>query len=325
MICISCGRTHRYQSADNGHSMQWLRTDSSTALGICSFCEDAVVAWDQGARDVRTLAQAKATHQQQQDMAGWLVEHAKLPSLPHVLIEIYRELESDIEGIDRIVELLETDTGLTARALQLGNSAYYGSTRQISQVSDAILRIGPFDLWALLLSTEVKSLFCGISPSLIDMNRFWRHSLLTACACRELGEAQGLASADDLFVAGLIHDIGKLLFLQRIPLEYVEVVKSGIAGDGLCEVETDLLGVDHAELGGRLLESWGLPEPLIRLTRFHHQADALPEEEIQLLRQADQLAHVYLDEATDPGFGLPSKALLLPIIERYETLVELVL
>ncbi len=74
MICISCGRTHRYIASSIDQGMHWLRSDESTGLGICSFCEDSVAVWDQGARDVRTLAEAKLTHQRETDLPGWLIE-----------------------------------------------------------------------------------------------------------------------------------------------------------------------------------------------------------------------------------------------------------
>ncbi|MCW8949100.1 MAG: hypothetical protein OQL17_03890, partial [Sedimenticola sp.] len=73
MICISCGRTHRYIASSIDQGMHWLRSDETTGLGICSFCEDSVTAWDQGARDVRTLAEAKVTDQRETDLPGWLI------------------------------------------------------------------------------------------------------------------------------------------------------------------------------------------------------------------------------------------------------------
>lgn len=325
MICISCGRTHRYIASSIDQGMHWLRSDESTGLGICSFCEDSVAVWDQGARDVRTLAEAKLTHQRETDLPGWLIENAKLPSLPHVLIEIYKELESDTAGIERMIQLIETDPGLTARSLQLGNSAYYGSTKKISQVADAILRVGPFDLWALLISTEVKSLFFGIRPDLMDMNSFWRHSLFTACACRKLAEQQGVGSSGDLFIAGLIHDAGKLIFLQQMPIEYADVVQSHTFGDACCRLEEQLLSVNHAEMGARLFESWAFPERLIQLTAKHHQEDA-KEADVILLRQANAMAHEYLESAGDASeHGEEWRTQMAPIIALYERLTELVL
>ncbi|MCW8907281.1 MAG: HDOD domain-containing protein [Sedimenticola sp.] len=326
MICISCGRTHRYiaSSIDKG-GMHWLRSDTATGLGICSFCDDSVDAWDQGARDVRTLAETKAGSPRQGDLPGWLIRNAKLPSLPHVLIEIYQELESETAGIERMIQLLETDPGLTTRALQLGNSAYYGSSRKVTQVADAILRVGPFDLWALLISTEVKSLFFGISPELIDMNSFWRHSLFTACACRKLAEARGLASPGDLFIAGLIHDIGKLLLLQQMPVEYSEIVHQHTFGDELCSLEEERLGINHAILGGRLLDSWSFPRKLVNLTITHHKVEDASEE-VMLLRQADRLANFHLSGGPKGDSGsLQAEAVVAPIIALYDHLTELVL
>jgi putative nucleotidyltransferase with HDIG domain len=221
--------------------------------------------------------------------------------------------------------LIETDPGLTARSLQLGNSAYYGSSKQITQVADAILRVGPFDLWALLISTEVKSLFFGIRPDLLDMNIFWRHSLLTACACRKLAEQQGIGSPGDLFIAGLIHDVGKLVFLQQMPIEYADVVASHTFGDDCSQLEERLLSVNHAEIGAKLFESWNFPERLIQLTAEHHSADA-DDPDVMLLRQANGLAHHYLDrQSSDADQEGEQQVDMGPIIALYERLTELVL
>lgn len=325
MICINCGRTHRYISSSIDQGMHWLRQDESTRLGICSFCPDSVAAWDQGARDVRDLAAAKLKTERETDLPGWLIKHAKLPSLPHVLIEIYKELESETAGIERMIQLLETDPGLTARTLQIGNSAYYGAAKQITRVEDAILRVGPFDLWALLISTEVKSLFFGIRPDLMDMNSFWQHSLFTACACRVFAEQQRQDSAGELFVAGLIHDVGKLLFLQMMPIEYADVINRHIGGDEGAELEVELLGIDHGQLGARLFENWELPGILIKLTAGHHTKSS-PSEQVTLLRRADKLAHEYLDhKPTNAESQAHTEPAIQPIAALFQQLTELVL
>lgn len=325
MICINCGRTHRYITSSIDKGMHWLRSDEATGLGICSFCPDAVVAWDQGARDVRDLAAAKSRAEREKDLPGWLVRHAKLASLPHVLIEIYKELESKVAGIDRIIRLIETDPGLTARTLQIGNSAYYGTAKSITRVEDAILRVGPFDLWALLLSTEVKSLFFGIRPDLMDMNRFWRHSLFTACACRVYAAQQQLESVGDLFVAGLLHDIGKLLFLQMLPVEYAEVVNRYAGGDEGAALERESLGIDHAELGARLFDSWQLPATFIELTAAHHDGSSRSEQAV-LLRRANELAHQYLDHNTSEAeLQTSSDSTMQSVVGLFNQLSKLVL
>lgn len=325
MICINCGRTHRYINSSIDQGMRWLRKDDATGLGICSFCSDAVSAWDQGARDVRDLATAKMAAERETDLPAWLVRHARLPSLPHVLIEIYKELESKVAGIDRMIQLLETDPGLTARTLHIGNSAYYGTGKPVTRVEDAILRVGPFDLWALLISTEVKSLFFGIRPDLMDMNRFWLHSLFTACACRVLAERQQLDSAGDLFVAGLLHDIGKLLFLQMVPIEYADVINRFTGGDEGAALEVELLGIDHGQLGARLFEDWQLPALFIELTASHH-ASSPQSEQLMLLRRANNLAHEYLDhKPVDAEWRTPNEPAMQSIVALFNQLTELVL
>ncbi|MCB1859969.1 MAG: HDOD domain-containing protein [Gammaproteobacteria bacterium] len=295
--CIVCGINDGGEAA-NSQDVHWLRRDDSLRLGVCSGCADWVNAWDKGTRQMADSSSPSVLDQ--------LIQNATLPSLSHVLLEIYDLLSSETAGADQIAQLIGTDTGLSARTLRLANSAYYGLSRKITTIPEALSRIGPFDLWWLLLTTEVKSLFYGIDRSLADMSGFWRHSLMVASASRVLAERYGVGNPAELFVAGLLHDAGKLLLLRYLPVDYGAVLQQQATGKiPLHQVERESLGFDHAEAGGRLLDRWQLPTALIEPVAGHHR-DYLALTPTSLVAVANELAHWM--ESADMAITLPEIA-----------------
>jgi len=291
IICACCGRAETLASDGTGESVHWLRKNEELGLGVCSFCPEWLDAWDRGNRDVRLHPDAVEKRKPgDRPSLELMIQNASLPSLSNVLLEIYDLLSSATAGADQIARLLQTDAALSARTLRLANSAYYASTREIGTIPLALTRIGPFDLWWLLFTTEVKSLFYAIDQQLMDMEKFWRHSLMVACVSRVLAEHHRCGEPQEMFVAGLLHDIGKLLLLQRIPIEYGPLLERSACGESLIELESEELGFTHAEAGGELLDRWKLPHQLVVRVRKHHQPGA-PLTHENLVAAADYLTH----------------------------------
>lgn len=289
--CACCGRAEPRANRGDARSFSWLRKDVNLGLGVCNACPEWLDAWDRGHRDVRLHPAASGAGKPgDRPSLEQLIQNASLPSFSHVLLEIYDLLSSDTAGVDQIAQLLQTDAALSARTLKLANSAYYGSARNIGTIPHALTRIGPFDLWWLLFTTEVKSLFYGIDQQLMDMERFWRHSLLVACVSRSLAEQHRCGEPREQFVAGLLHDIGKLLVLHRLPIEYGALLERAAQGESLIELERAELGFTHADAGGDLLDRWKLPHHLVHRVRTHHQKTLYLTPE-NLVAAADRLAH----------------------------------
>ena len=326
IICACCGRAEAREDDSESESIVWLRKDAELGLGVCSACPEWLDAWDRGTRDVR-LHSDPAGERKTGDRPSLelLIENAALPSFSHVLLGIYDLLSSTTAGANQIAQLLQTDAALSARTLKLANSAYYASTREIDTVLQALTRIGPFDLWWLLFTTEVKSLFYGIDQQLMDMEKFWRHNLLVACVSRTLAEHHRCGDPRELFVAGLLHDIGKLLLLQSIPIEYGALLERAALGESLVELETTELGFTHADAGGELLARWKLPHKLVLCVRSHHKESA-PLSPLNLVAAADCLAH-RMDATTQDSEQESSQE--QPVIDAseklYQRLVALVL
>ncbi|MCP3870168.1 MAG: HDOD domain-containing protein [Gammaproteobacteria bacterium] len=297
----------------------WLRVDEKLGVGVCSECSEWVAAWDRGVRHATPKSDGEARSEASApEGLDNLIRQAVLPSLPHVLLEVYDILASEVSSSKQIAALLETDAGLTARALRLGNSAFYGMSRKVSSVSEVMLLIGAFDLWWLLFTTEVKDLFFGIDRQLMDMNRFWKHSLFTACASRVISEKYRLGRPGELFVSGLLHDIGKLLMLQQIPVDYHMVLKRASEGEVLIDVERDLLGYTHEQASAALLEHWKLPASLISAVGEHHlEVDTLSDKLV--VAAANRLAHRVLEESEEE---LPEEVLKIDVNTEINPLYE---
>jgi len=324
-LCIACGVDGLEPPTEVDVDHFWLREDPTFGLGLCYECGEFVQTWDQGARDVR-LFRESLSDDPSTSLLSKLVSQASLPSFPHVLLEIYKELDSEVAGIERIVPLIESDPGLTARTLRLGNSAYYARSQQYTQIKDVVTRVGPFDLWSLLVATEVKSIFYGINTEQMDMEQFWKHSLYTACASRRIAEGREIGQPGDLFIAGLLHDLGKLLLLQSMPIEYQDVLARVAAGEDSSKVEDELLGVNHAQVGGALFSSWNFPELLIMLTQTHHLKPSLGDDPQMVLHLANRLSYCYFDGGHESAADISVDEPLYDLCaDLYERLSELVL
>lgn len=322
--CASCGRTDATTGADG--QIFWLRQDAGLGLGVCNACSEWLDAWDRGERDV-PLARDITNNGHSHDLTTLerMIQNAGLPSFSHVLLEVYDLLSSETAGVGQIARLLQTDAALTARTLKLANSAYYACSGTIATVDRALTRIGPFDLWWLLFTTEVKSLFYGIDQHLMDMEKFWRHSLMVACVSRCMAEQQRCGDPREMFVAGLLHDIGKLLLLQRIPIEYGALLERMEAGESLVDLERAELGFTHSDAGGALLDRWKLPAQLVARVRSHHQQSAELKPE-NLVAEANRLAHRMFDGDTERrGEADPQQAIIDASEILYRRLEELVL
>jgi HD-like signal output (HDOD) protein len=169
------------------------------------------------------------------------------------------------------MEAISVDPVLTAKVLKLANSAFYSRSGEIATLKQAIVVIGFSEVRNLLLTSAVFNNFGKISRAPgFDAQLFWRHSFVTGLACRMLARSMKLPGGD-LFVAGLIHDIGKLVMVVSLPLEFTKMMKmTGNFGLEHIAAEKHLLGLTHEEVGLRLLKRWAFPQQLQSAVGFHH-------------------------------------------------------
>jgi putative nucleotidyltransferase with HDIG domain len=203
-----------------------------------------------------------------------------LPSLPSIYNLIVAEMQSPEGSLKKVGHLISQDVSMSAKILQLVNSAFFALPRKITDPQQAAVFVGIETLKSLVLSIHVFSSFskeaelCGFSP--VTM---WSHSLRTARLAADIARAEKVDRkvVEEAMLAGMLHDIGRLIIL-KIPKKYNEVVELIEAtGCSAVEAEYTVLDTSHAELGAYLLGLWGLPDSVVEAIAFHHKPSKLIE------------------------------------------------
>lgn len=195
-----------------------------------------------------------------------------LPTLPSVANEIIALAASPRTNAADVGKMIEQDQALTAKVLKLVNSSFYGFPGQIKSIQHAVVIIGFNKVKNVVLTASVFDLSKGRTANQLDIPRFWEHSLGTAIAAQSLvPELGGDVAPEDVFVGGLIHDIGKLIMDLYLPQEYAKVV-GAVEEQGILirQAEKEQLGFDHATVGDWIGQRWKLPPLLHSAIRFHH-------------------------------------------------------
>jgi putative nucleotidyltransferase with HDIG domain len=216
-----------------------------------------------------------------------------LPPAPKLLNRLLGELNNIDSDLNKVVELISVDPALTAKLLQVCNSAYYGLTDPVNHVSDAVNRLGFHSVFHIVAVVSGEHLVRPSPASALDGNQLWKHSVTVAFASQLVGKSQGADSAL-LFTAGLLHDIGKLVLGEIFTKDYARLIHgSHLAGRALVEVERSCFSTDHCTLGARLLERWNFSPLLVNLAAHHHAPEeaAADRRFAACLELADTLAH----------------------------------
>ena len=194
-----------------------------------------------------------------------------LPSPPQIFQQLTEVLDNPRGSTAQIADIIGLDSGLTARLLRLVNSAFYCFPSKVESISHAVLLVGVEQIRDLVLATSILRIFKGISADLIDMESFWLHSVATGVTARLLAAHRREINGERFFVAGVLHDIGRLLLFQKLPDGARRaLLRTRQEGEALLDAERVVFGFDHATVGGALLDAWGLPPGLSEMVRCHH-------------------------------------------------------
>ena len=197
----------------------------------------------------------------------------ELPSLPEVYLRISAQLDDDSCSIEQICNTIQNDPAITSRILKLVNSGLMEGSGPILSVVDAAELLGRDRLKHLLIDSVVRGVFGDSENPAFSMQVFWQHSIRTALIARQLARDCGhLGDPEVMFTAGLLHDVGKLLLIERFPEDMLAAEEIMIRRrvDEL-SAELSQLGVTHTAVGEALMQHWGLPNILIDCARFHHE------------------------------------------------------
>jgi HD-like signal output (HDOD) protein len=195
----------------------------------------------------------------------------KLPSLPSTCASLTAALQDPDVSLDEVGEIVKRDVGMTAKVLQLVNSAFFSLVREVSTVREAVAVLGLDTLQQLVLTVEIFRTFrmAHKIPG-FNLDEFERHSHFAARIAARLPAAKAVSSA--AVVAALLHDTGKLILAARLPDQFELALRTALDENRpLHIVERELTGTGHAEIGGYLLGLWGLPNAIVYAVCLHHQ------------------------------------------------------
>jgi len=191
---------------------------------------------------------------------------SSLPTTPDVLKRILVIIEKPDISLTKIGKFISSDPALTTKILKMVNSVIYGFPGRISSVSHATVLLGLNVIKGLLIGTSVFEL---MQKSMLGL---WEHSLNCAITARLIAQRKGLKDPDDVYAAGLLHDIGKVILILQFPSEYEKVMNvTGVEDITILEAEKNYFVETHAGVGSWLAEKWHFPLNLVESIKYHHK------------------------------------------------------
>lgn len=233
-----------------------------------------------------------------------------LAPVSQAALRLVAMLDNPALSNDEVVEVLKYDTVLTAKLLRACNSPYFGFDDPVSSVEQAVLILGHQQILHLVLSLAFSGAMNTPLPGYAaERGELWRHSLTTAMAAETFAKMEPSLNVEPAvaFTAGLLHDIGKLVFDHVLDEKTQAMVRARIEEGGLTrtDAEREILGADHGEVGAHLLRSWKLPEEIVEAVANHHQPVYQPSLRLSAMSHvANCLAHLVGSTLGWAGYAL---------------------
>jgi HD-like signal output (HDOD) protein/CheY-like chemotaxis protein len=219
-----------------------------------------------------------------------------LPSIPSIYTDIIAEMESSDPSINKIGDIISKDVSMTAKILQIVNSAFFGLFRKISSPKEAVMMLGTDTIKALVLSVKIFTEFSQKNFSWFSINALFNHSLSVSMYAKTITNKENLEKSliYSSMMAGLLHDLGKLILATNFNKTYQQVLaEARCSGQNLWDLEYEAFGTSHAEIGAYLMGLWRLENPIIEAIAFHH----LPEKSMN--QNIGPLTAVHISDALD--------------------------
>jgi putative nucleotidyltransferase with HDIG domain len=241
----------------------------------------------------------------------------QLAPLPAVALRVLQLAEDQRTSAADLASVIATDQAMTAKLLRLANSAYFAAGREITTVRDAIVLLGMVEIRRLVLTTALMGQFTG-DPGTLNVAAFWGHALAVGMVAEVMARNTGLATPEEAFTAGILHDIGKLVMVQYLK-EHFDAAATFATTKGvpLHRAEAEVFGFDHPMLGRKLAEVWRLPQGLVDAIAHHHVG---PGQDLGLSHVVAQANDLCRDhglwcgfEDMEPGASIPDTRVEDPI------------
>jgi HD-like signal output (HDOD) protein len=238
----------------------------------------------------------------------------KLPSLPVIFSQITEAINDPRSSATQVASIIEKDSSLSARLLKIVNSAFYGFPSRIDTISRAVTIIGTKELSILAMGISALEVFKDIPSDLIDMKSFWKHNIACGTIARIIASYHNNTVTERFFLAGLLHDIGRLMMFKFCPLEAKEaLVRASRTNSLLRDTEEEVMGFDHALIGGMLLKHWNLPVVLETSVAHHHTWNTRTGSQPRLERAVAHLSDIITNGL---GIGTSGEQFVPPLDQR---------
>lgn len=235
-----------------------------------------------------------------------------MPGVAHRLLML---ADAPDAAVQQIEAALRQDPGLTANLLKLANSAYFGIPSRVGSVRQAVMLLGLKRVVQLVVAACAGAMLDADVPGYdLPAGELWRHSLAVSVAAKGLARELKLEAADEIFTAGLLHDVGKLILGQFVQEEYARIEQTLAQGMPFECAEAAVLGMDHAEIGAQVLAQWSLPENIVQAVRWHHRPEMSERLDVML-----DVVHVANMLCLMIGIGVGREGLLhepSPVVTR---------
>lgn len=223
-----------------------------------------------------------------------------LPLYPGMAAQLVRSVEREDISAGELGRQIAGDAALASHLLRLVNSPYYGLSRRIGTVTDAVAVLGFNMVRRIITSVVMLRPVLAHLPNTAATRTFWRHQLLCAAFARLIHQRSQSDGDEVAYMAGLLHDVGRLALFVRWPESYAEFLQSPFTDErSLVAAEQQRFGFDHAQAGGALLHHWNVPEAIATAADRHADETVPPEAVAGSVWQADRLAHWMSVEARD--------------------------
>ncbi len=244
--------------------------------------------------------------------ADALLDSIRIPTLPASIQRISALLANQNVSMAELASALANDPPLTAKALKIANSVYYGLREKTTSAQMAISVLGLETLASIVVQASVLQLYAGTKDSEgFRVQDFWKHSILTAQICEVLAKKGRRREADltpqGFYTCGLLHDLGRIMLYDTLGEEYVALIQKSKSLDGEIDLqETHVLGLNHADVGAVAAFMWRLPEPIPTVIKYHHRAGlrASDSHVVNVVACADEIANAVATDRTRDTKGV---------------------